>query len=86
VNIRNHKVNLNAEQVVAVATHFARYVKGYKDDGSTGVKEESSIQDMIHGWADFKKAVGNDMALKVFWLWARTLPEFKYGMCDPDGN
>lgn len=37
-------------------------------------------------WEKMKKLLGKDEAQAMFWSWAKTLPEYQFGMCDPDGN
>lgn len=66
-----------ARELDAMATSFARYVKGFNED--------DNWHDMVEGWEQFKKDVGTERAKEIYWFWTESLPQPRPG-CDPDGD
>ena len=78
-------VTLNPQELECVMDAFGKYVRGY-DQMVEDPSGDAGADEMIEGWDELKRGIGQQKALEVFWTWARTLPEYKTGMCDPDGN
>lgn len=60
------------------------YLEEHNEDSGPVYKAYCIVEDRC--WEQFKREVGRKEALRVFWQYAETHPEYDYGMLDPEGG